>query len=284
MTDNEVDHATSGLGCELRAVLSAALALAQLHAQHRAQAAGQAAREAGAGEQEVAQRVAAERRLRAAQIPTPQALVRPGAAVQEVGRAWAEASEHRDVSPDLAQRWDEELRRVGVDPDLARAVAAQQDRGQERGAGRDTVGPGREWAAATAVITADRDADRASAASSEARDVPAGAEPDRAAVRAAQWEAVSVAVDTEAEGRAAHIERSAAHGDEVQGGVARHDGDQQGQALIDGWSDGAPAAQAAGREHPLGRDPQAASRPQQGKRSPAATRRKAKSRDSGLSR
>ncbi|MGZ4521465.1 MAG: hypothetical protein ACXVXW_13785, partial [Mycobacteriaceae bacterium] len=81
MTTNEVDHATSGLGSELRAVLSAALALAQLHAQHRAQAAGQAAREAGAGEQEVAQRVAAERRLRATQIPTPQALVRPGAAV-----------------------------------------------------------------------------------------------------------------------------------------------------------------------------------------------------------
>ena len=281
MTTNEVDHATSGLGRELRAVLSAALALAQLHAQHRAQAAGQAAREAGAGEQAVAQRVAAERRLRAAQIPTPEALVRPGAAVQEVGRAWAEASEHRDVSPDLAQRWDEELRRVGVDPDLARAVAAQQDRGQERGAGRDTVGPGREWAAATAVITADRDADRASAASGEARDVPAGAEPDRAAVRAALLSMCAARPSASVSTATLTASHCAAHADEVQGGVA---GDQQGQALIDGWSDGAPAAQAAGREHPLGRDPQAASRPQQGKRSPAATRRKAKSRDSGLSR
>jgi hypothetical protein len=84
MTTNEVDHATSGLGRELRAVMAAGLALAQLAAQRRARAAEQRAREAGAAEQEVAQRVAAEGQLHAA--GPRQWLLAHGLDEQELGR------------------------------------------------------------------------------------------------------------------------------------------------------------------------------------------------------
>jgi hypothetical protein len=243
MTINEVDHITGGMGRELRAVLSAALALAQLQAQRRARATEEHARQAEATQEQVVARVAAERQLHAARIPSPAQARERG--VDEQARAWAEASAHRDVAPERAREWDEDLRAMGVDPDRIRDtadwLAAQAERRAET---MDTAAELHDAAAANLLIAGDRESDREH-------------DPHRGQGHSEQ------------QGREEHAEHHAAaatdHADAGQEARAVHTGEmnavaerQQGQseaaALSDRWADGAPPAQVAGKAHPVGRE------------------------------
>lgn len=273
MTINEVDHITGGMGRELRAVLSAALALAQLQAQRRARATEEQARQAGATQEQVVARVAAERQLHAARIPSPAEVRERG--VDEQARGWAEATAHRDVAPGRAREWDEDLRVMGVDSDRIRDtsdwLAAQAERRAET---MDTGAELHDVAAANLLIAGDRESDREH-------------DPHRA-----QGQSEQQGREEQAEHHAAAAtdhadagqEARAAHADEMNAAVERQQGQSEAAALSDTWADGAPPAQLAGKAHPVGRRSDTRRQTVKPRRRGTPTRTATQTRDSGLNR
>ncbi len=273
MTSNEVDHATGGMGRELRAVLSAALALAQLQAQRRARATEDQARRAEATQAQVAERVAAERKLHAARIPSPNQARERG--VDEQARAWAEATAHRDVVPERAREWDADLRAIGVDPDRIRDtsdwLAAQADK---RAQGMDNMAELHDLTEATLVMAGDRESDREHEPRREQGQSEQQAEMERAEHHGA---ATTNYADAGQEARAAHA-------DEMNADAERQQGRNDAAALTDRWANGEPAAQLAGKAHPLGRASDTQRQTLKPRRRSTPTRTATHTRDSGLSR
>lgn len=273
MTSNEVDHITSGMGRELRAVLSTALALAQLQAQHRARATEDQAHQAHATQQQVAQRVAAERQLHAARIPSPTEA--RGRGVEEQARAWAEATAHRDVAPGRAREWDADLRAMGVDPDRIRDtsdwLAAQAE---HRAQGMDTTAELHDMADANLLIAGDRESDR------EHDPHRAQGQSEQQALAEQAEHQAAAATDYAAAGQ----EARAAHADDMNATAERQQGQSEAAALADRWADGAPPAQLAGKAHPVGRASDTRRQTVKLRRRGTPTRTATHTRDSGLSR
>ena len=138
---NEVDEHMEHAGRQLQAMLSAALAIAQAVAERRDRAVREAARQAGADEQEVQRRAQLDRLTQAHALPSAAEVAgrgplsgRPARSAgdvleglrvvdpAEVARAWATLEATGVADPG---EWDAVLRAAGVDPDRARADAAQ---------------------------------------------------------------------------------------------------------------------------------------------------------------
>jgi len=263
---SEVDDISQGLGKELRGLFAAALAVAQIAAQRRAAQVRDQAAGMGVAEQEARRRFESEQRVAALNTPLPEAGMTPA----QVAQSWAQADIARAHAPEVAEVWDQQARRVGVDPEQVRAQWWREHNTprEEPAAYRVAMtGLGAEGAAAVA------DADR-----THAQDLEEAAERQRRAGRADTRDQVTADAfagrspdgspqQEAATGDAAHAEAAAqqhldradtldARAADLEGAAARHEPTAEGDAAQESvpaspgvWQDGHPSARLAGKAY-----------------------------------